>query len=146
MKYTCEKCGHHGNTKTVKPGDVDINALYAEFGLEQELVREYIALFAPACGVIYQKREARLVKDVLTIWQDGLFVRDGIKYEVTQARLTEALEIVVGRLTHTKTHGYLLEILKTWATTKPKPSARGTMTTGKLNRTVDAAKRFVEGK
>ncbi len=114
MKYTCPKCGYVGDTKAVKDAAAqELNALYARFGLEEKLAREYLNRFLPPSGRdMHNAKERRLLEELLAIWESGYFERSRRGFQVSREMVRDAMRIVCDNQVDPKTHGYLLAILQ----------------------------------
>jgi len=126
MKYTCSKCGHHGDTKEEKDAPLQaLNALYKRFEGAEALVREYVRLFVPASGIMTQPRERRLVEGLLKVWETGYFARNQRGWEIGKDAVADALRYICNNKSGlTGEHGYLLTILKAKAVEASKRAER----------------------
>ncbi len=150
MKYTCSKCGHHGDTKEDKDPLQALNGLYKRFNDAEKLVREYVRLFVPASGIMTQPRERRLVEGLLKVWETGYFERNQRGWEVGKDTVADALRYICNNKSGlTGEHGYLLTILKAKAVeaskraerdSESKKRARASVNTGSMT----AISAFVE--
>lgn len=118
MKINCPHCGKSIDTAKAKAAPTEeLNALYAKFGHGEELIREYMKLFSPdPLRPISLPKETRLVKDLLKVWEEEYFTRNGRGFKLGR----DIMAVEIRRLCNVQPelrgeHGYLLTVFKTKA-------------------------------
>ncbi len=114
MKYTCPKCGHNGETLKDKNLPLQrLNALYAAFGLDEGLVREYLDCFRVSRESQNSiPKETRLLKELVSMWAIEGFNYRGRGWNATRVQIAEAMTLVCNKqLIGLGNHNYIKAIL-----------------------------------
>ena len=110
--------GKFTEVKSVDEDREQLISTYALFGEHRNRVLEYVGCFRTKRQIetgakMDPVRHLRILEELLSIYQTGLFPYDGKQYVVTQEQLMSVIDNVANReMVHLKNHNYLKMVLK----------------------------------
>lgn len=115
MKITCPYCGNKYSITEATRAETLVNLTQAlsDFGKWCPLVWEYTGAFATKrLGPIAPAKRLRIVKEIVRLWESGIFELEKKRYRITRDGIVKSLRIVCDLEKHGfKNNNYLKRVM-----------------------------------
>jgi len=114
-RLTCPYCDRTFDLDQVEAADLfrERNDLAAKLGKAWWIANEYVDCFRrQRAGRISLKKRARILREVVKLWESGVFEFDGKRYRAGQGAILAGFQAVCNRdMTGLENHNYLKRVL-----------------------------------